>query len=157
MLNFSNDALATSPQTHLVPVSGMFTFTVPTATYSKFFLFFNGAAGGTAIKVTLTYSDAMDTQNATIPDYYSDPTDPTVFNLAPNLAKWDMKTAINEADHHNINGVALTTMPTKMLTSVKVERGAQVRASARPARPRALPAASRSRQSRPATRAAVVE
>ena len=125
VLHFSNDADAASPQTHLVPVSGMFTFPVPAATYSKFFLFFNGAAGGTTIKVTFTYTDAMDTQNATIPDYYSDPTDPTVFNLAPNLAKWDKNTTINEADHHNINGVALTTMPTKMLTSVKVERGAE--------------------------------
>ncbi len=125
VLHFSNDADAASPQTHLVPVSGMFSFPVPVATYSKFFLFFNGAAGGTTIKVTFTYADAMDTQNATIPDYYSDPTDPTVFNLAPNLAKWDKTTTINEANHHNINGVALTTLPSKLLTSVKVERGAQ--------------------------------
>ena len=61
VLNFSNDADATSPQTHLVAPSGMFSFAVPSATYSKFFLFFNGAAGGTTIKVTLTYADGMST------------------------------------------------------------------------------------------------
>jgi hypothetical protein len=127
VLNFSNTADAASPQTHLVPLSSMFTFPVPAATYSKFYLFFNGAAGGASVTVTFVYTDGMGTPvTATIPDYYSDPpaTGP-VFNLAPNLAKWDKNTAINEANHHNINGVELAPVATKTLASVKVERDAK--------------------------------
>src|SRR5262245_1286270 len=48
VLNYSNDAPAASPQNHLVkPAVGTtpsnFTFPVPSATYSKLFLFFHGA------------------------------------------------------------------------------------------------------------------
>jgi len=127
VLNFSNTAAPTSPQTHLMLPSAKIMFLVPTAVYSKFYLFFNGAAGGTTIKVTLTYTDDVSTSNAVIPDYYQNslPTDPVVFDLAPNLAKWDKNTAINEADHHNINGVELLPTAGKTLTNVEVERGAE--------------------------------
>lgn len=127
VLNFSNEAAATSPQTHLMLPSAKITFPVPAATYSKFYLFFNGAAGGTTIKVTLTYTDGTSIANAVIPDYYNNslPTDPVVFDLAPNLAKWDKTTAINEADHHNINGVELLPTAGKTLTNVEVERGVE--------------------------------
>jgi hypothetical protein len=121
------EAPSASPQTHLIPPSGSISFLVPAAKYSKFFLFFNGAAGGTTITVTLTYADGMGTANATIPDYYADvpANDPVLFNLAPNLAKWDKNTAINEANHHNINGVELAPLPDKTLTGIKVVRGAE--------------------------------
>jgi hypothetical protein len=127
VLHFSNAADAASPQTHLVAPSASFSFAVPEATYSKLFLFFNGAAGGTTVNVTLNYADAMDTQNATVPDYYADisATDPVVFNLATDLAKWDKSTAINEANHHNITGVTLNALAGKTLQTVKVERGAE--------------------------------
>jgi hypothetical protein len=126
VLHFSNDADAASPQTHLVMPSASFNFAMPPATYSKLFLFFNGAANGTTIKVTFTYTDGMDTQNATIPDYYADvsPTDPVIFDLATNLAKWDKSTKIAEANHHNITGAELHPTAGKTLTQVQVERGA---------------------------------
>lgn len=126
VLAFSNAASAMAPQTHLVPVSGMFTFAVPSATYSKLFLFFNGAAGGTTLKCTLTYSDASsEVQNASVPDYYADisATDPVIFNLATDLAKWDKASKVTEAGHHNITGVELHPTAGKTLTGVKVERG----------------------------------
>jgi hypothetical protein len=125
VLHFSNDADAASPQTHLVAVGGSFNFMVPAAIYSKLFLFFNGAAGGTTVKATFTYTDGTDTQSATIPDYYADimATDPVIFNLATNLAKWDKNTKIAEANHHNITGAELHPTAGKTLTSVQVERG----------------------------------
>ena len=125
VLHFSNDADAASPQTHKIPPSGSITFALPTATYSKLFLFFNGAAGGTTIKVTLSYADTTGTENATIPDYYmyAPAADPVIFDLATNLAKWDKNTAINEANHHNITGVELHPLSDKPLSAVQVERG----------------------------------
>lgn len=128
ILNFSNDAPATAPQTFLVAALTPFSFPVPTATYSKLFLFFNGAAGGSTIHVTLTYSDATTQMaDAMVPDYYADisPTDPVIFNIATDLAKWDMNTQINEANHHNITGVEITPMAAAMLTEVEVEREAE--------------------------------
>jgi hypothetical protein len=127
VLHFSNAADAASPQTHLVKPSVSFSFAMPAATYSKLFLFFNGAAGGTTVKVTLTYADATtEIQNATVPDYYADisPTDPVIFNLATNLAKWSKTTTIAEANHHNITGVELHPMAAKALTGIQVDRGA---------------------------------
>jgi MYXO-CTERM domain-containing protein len=127
VLNFSNTADAASPQTHKILPGESISFPVPAATYSKIFLFFNGAAGGTTITVTLNYADAMDMKTAMVPDYYADisPNDPVIFNLATNLAKWDMTTKINEANHHNITGVELAGMPGKTLNSIKVERAAE--------------------------------
>jgi hypothetical protein len=128
ILNFSNDAPATSPQTFLVAAMTPFGFPVPVATYSKLFLFFNGAAGGTTIHVTLTYSDnTTQLEDAMVPDYYADisATDPVIFNLATDLAKWDMNTQINEANHHNITGVEIDPMPGAMLSEVEIEREAE--------------------------------
>lgn len=127
VLNFSNAADAASPQTHKILPGESISFPVPAATYSKIFLFFNGAAGGTTITVTLNYADAMDMKTAMVPDYYADisANDPVIFNLATNLAKWDMTTKINEANHHNITGVELAGMAGKTLNSIKVERAAE--------------------------------
>jgi MYXO-CTERM domain-containing protein len=124
VLNYSNAADAASPQTHKILAGDTITFPVPAATYSKMFLFFNGAAGGTMVTVTLTYADATDVKSTKIPDYYADipANDPVIFNLATNLAKWDMTTKINEANHHNITGMEIAGMPGKTLNSIKVER-----------------------------------
>jgi hypothetical protein len=125
VLNFSNAAEATSPQNHLVkPTGGTFTFPVPNATYSKLFVFFHGANGGSKVTLTLTYADATtDVTTAMIPDFFSDPSDPKVFVLAGGLAKWTKTTTIAEANHHNLFGITVTPMA-KTLTTVKVERGA---------------------------------
>jgi hypothetical protein len=126
VLHFSNDADPAAPQTHLVSATTSFSFAVPAATYSKLFLFFNGAAGGTLVTVTLTYADGMEMQTATIPDYYADvpATDLVIFNLATNLAKWDKNSKIAEANHHNITGAEFHPMAAKTLTNVQVERNA---------------------------------
>jgi hypothetical protein len=124
VLNFSNDADPASPQTHFVKVNTTFTFAMPPATYSKLFVFFSGAAGGTPLKLTLTYGDATtELKTITIPDYYADvpATDPVIFNLAPDLAKWSKNTTIAEANHHHITGAELDPMA-KTLTSVLVDR-----------------------------------
>jgi hypothetical protein len=126
VLHFSNDADAASPQTHLIKTGDMMMFPVPTATYSKLFLFFNGAAGGTNIMVTLTYADGMETQPAFIPDYYAGVTNANAvtFDLVLDLAKWDKNTAINEAGHHTITGAEFHPMAGKMLTGVTVSKDA---------------------------------
>jgi hypothetical protein len=132
-LDYSNDAPATSPQNHLVkpPVTpttpgSSFSFPVPAATYSKLFLFFHGANGGTTVKITLTYSDATtDVTMATIPDFGSGavpPANGNVFVLYGNLAKWSKTTTIAEGGNHNIFGAEVDPMA-KTLSMVKVERG----------------------------------
>ncbi len=125
VLHFSNDASPTAPQTHMVnPTNGTFTFPVPPATYSKMFLFFHGADGGTKVTLTLSFADAT-TQvlKATIPDFFADPSDANVFNLATDLAKYSKTTGIAEAGGHRIFGVEVdVTDATKTLMSVKVER-----------------------------------
>jgi hypothetical protein len=107
----------------VAPTGGTFSFPMPPATYSKVFLFFHGANGGSMIKMTLTYSDAT-TQiaNATIPDFFSAPNDPMVFVLAPDLAKWSKTTTIAEANHHNLFGVEVDPMAGKTLTTIQVDR-----------------------------------
>jgi MYXO-CTERM domain-containing protein len=132
VLNFSNAADPTSPQNHLVkPMVGTtppetFTFPVPSATYSKLFLFFHGADNGTTVKITLTYSDATtDVTMATILDFGNGsvpPANGNVFVLVGNLAKWTKTTTIAEAGNHNIFGVTVLPMA-KTLSTVKVERG----------------------------------
>ena len=130
VLSFSNAADATSPQNHLVkPMAGTtppgtFTFPVNPATYSKLYLFFHGANGGTTVKITLIYADATtDVTSAMIPDFFNAPSDAKVFVLAPDLAKWTKTTTIAEGDHHNIFGVTVVPTMAKTLSMVKVERG----------------------------------
>jgi hypothetical protein len=127
VLNFSNAADATSPQTHLLLHSGTMSFPMPAASYSKVFLFFSGADGGATIQATLTYSDATtEIFNATVPDYFADvsPTDPVLFSLISDLAKWSKSTTVAEAGGHHITGVELQpTMASKTLTGVKIDRG----------------------------------
>ena len=132
VLNYSNTADPTSPQCHLVkPMVGttppdVFTFPVPSATYSKLFLFFHGAHGGTTVKITASYADATtDVTMATIGDFGNGsvpPANSNVFVLVGNLAKWTKTATIAEGGNHNIFGVEVDPMA-KTLMSVKVERG----------------------------------
>ena len=124
ILNFSNDANAGSPQAHLVLPSASFNFSTPSATYSKLFLFFNGAAGGATVTIKLMYTGGMQTETAKVPDYYADvpASDPVLFNLATDVAKFDAATVKFET-HHNITGVELHPMADKTLTQVQVDRG----------------------------------
>jgi hypothetical protein len=131
VLNYNN-ADSTSPQNHLVkPMVGTtppetFTFPVPMATYSKMFLFFHGADGGTTVKLTMNYADATtDVTMAKINDFGDGsvpPANGNVFVLVGNLAKWGKAATITEAGNHNIFGVEVDPMA-KTLMSVKVERG----------------------------------
>ncbi len=125
-LHFSNDAPAASPQAHSVNGVGDFTFAPPAATYSKLFLFVTSSEGSSALKVTLSYGATSEVVNITVPDYYNDvaPTDPVVFYLASNMAKWSNQNNIAEMNHHNLDGVELHPMAGQMLTSVKVEKTA---------------------------------
>ena len=123
VLNFSNAAAATAGQVHMIPpMGGTFSFPVPAATYSKFFVFLHSADNGAMVKITLTFSDAT-TQvvTAMVPDFYNAPIDAAVFVLAPNLAKWGMATTLTEANHHNIFGVSLTPTAGKTLTTVQID------------------------------------
>ena len=126
VLNYSNAADPASPQTHLVKAGEAVSFSLPAAVYSKLFLFFNGAAGGSPVTFTLTYADGMEMQTAMVPDYYADvsATDPVIFNLATNLAKYDKTSKVTEANHHNITGVELHPGAGKTLTKLSFVRGA---------------------------------
>lgn len=126
VLNYSNAADAAAPQTHLVKANETVSFAMPAAVYSKVFLFFNGAAGGSPVTFTLTYADGMEMQTATVPDYYADvsATDPVIFNLATNLAKYDKTSKVTEANHHNITGVELHPGAGKTLTKLSFVRSA---------------------------------
>jgi MYXO-CTERM domain-containing protein len=126
-LHFSNDADAASQQTYWVKGMGTFTFPVPAATYSKMFLFLTSSEGSSALKVTLTYADATtDPSNINLPDYYLDvsPTDPVLFNLASDLPKWTKTNAVAESNHHNLTGVEIHPAVGKVLSSIKVDKGA---------------------------------
>jgi hypothetical protein len=127
VLHFSNDAAATSPQTHPTTGAATFSFAVPPATYSKLFLFVTSAEGSSAVKVTLTYSDATsNVVSITVPDYFNDvgANDPVVFNLASNMAKWSKQNTIAEMNHHNLTGLEVHPTAGKTLTDVKVEKTA---------------------------------
>ena len=126
VLHFSNAAASTSQQTHPVNGMGDFTFAVPSATYSKLFLFVTSAEGSSALKVTLSYGAESEVVNITVPDYFNgvSATDPVVFNLATNMAKWSNQNTVSEKDHHNLTGLELHPMAAKMLSSVKVEKAA---------------------------------
>ncbi len=126
ILNFSNAAVPASPQTHWMAPSTSITFAVPSATYSKLFLFFNGAAGGATVTVKLTFTGATQTETAKVPDYYADvaATDPVLFNLASDVAKFDSKTEKYET-HHSITGVELHPMAGQTLTQVQINRATE--------------------------------
>ncbi|HVR64798.1 MAG TPA: hypothetical protein VMU50_23020 [Polyangia bacterium] len=126
VLNFSNDAPATSPQTYQVQPTTDVSFSVPQATYSKLFLFFNGSHGGTTVTMNLLYTDTMETKMVKVPDYAAaiPANDPVIFNLAPNLSKWSLNTTVTEVGGHHITGVELAPMAGKTLKGVTFQRSA---------------------------------
>ncbi|MDB5104109.1 MAG: hypothetical protein JWP91_1798 [Fibrobacteres bacterium] len=123
VLNYSN-ANGTGNQTRPVNGAGDFTFAVPQAKYSKLFLYFTSAEGASSLTFTLTYADSSATVNVELPDYYNDlsATDPVLFYVVKDLAKWSKANKMTEATHHNIDGVELHPAPGKILTGVKVAK-----------------------------------
>jgi hypothetical protein len=126
VLHFSNDADAASQQTYWVKGMGTFTFAVPSATYSKMFLFLTSSEGASLLKINLVYSDATEVSSVNLPDYYADvpATDPVLFNLASDLPKWTKTGAVAEQNHHNLTGVEIHPAAGKVLGSIRVEKGA---------------------------------
>jgi hypothetical protein len=126
VLNFSNDAPASSPQTYQVQPTTDVSFSVPQATYSKLFLFFNGSHGGTTVTMNLLYTDTMETKMVKVPDYAAaiPANDPVIFNLAPNLSKWSLNTTVSEVGGHHITGVELAPIAGKTLKGITFQRSA---------------------------------
>jgi len=126
VLNFSNGAPAASPQTYQVQPTTDVSFSVPQATYSKLFLFFNGSHGGTTVTMNLLYTDTMETKMVKVPDYAAaiPANDPVIFNLAPNLSKWSLNTTVTEVGGHHITGVELAPITGKTLKGVTFQRSA---------------------------------
>lgn len=126
LLHFSNDAAATSQQTHFVRGAGTFTFQTPPAIYSKMFLFVTSSEGASAVKLTMTYADATEIVNVTVPDYFMNipANDPVIFNLATDLPKWNQQHVAVEANHHNLTGLEIHPMAGKTLTSIQVDKTA---------------------------------
>jgi hypothetical protein len=124
-LNFSNDADPMSHQTFWIArTAGTFMFPVPAATYSKMFLFFSSGDATTALTITLGYGAATQVVNVTVPDFFNSPlpTDPVLFNLAPDLPNWYQNGMVYEVAHHNICGVELQPMAGMVLQDIKVDK-----------------------------------
>jgi hypothetical protein len=125
VLNYSN-ADSTHNQTRYVQGAGEFTFSVPQKNYSRMFLFLTSSEGSSTLQIALTYSDATETKNFVLPDYWNDiaATDPDFCYLAHDLAKWGKQNNMTEANHHNIDALDVHPNPAKMLTGIKVQKTA---------------------------------
>lgn len=127
ILNYSN-ANGTDNQTRFVKGVGDFTMPVPSARYAKLFLYFTSAEGASSLMFTLNYADSThETVNVEFPDYYNDipATDPVLFYVVKDLAKWSKANKMTEATHHNIDGIELKPSQAKALASVKVAKTAK--------------------------------
>lgn len=127
ILNYSN-ANGTDNQTRFVKGAGDFTMPVPAAKYSKLFLYFTSAEGASSLTFTFNYADSThETVNVELPDYYNDiaATDPVLFYVVKDLAKWSKANKMTEATHHNIDGIELKPSQAKALASVKVAKTAK--------------------------------
>ncbi len=126
-LNYSN-ADGTGNQTRYVRLAGEFTVPVPAAKYSKVFLFFTSSEGASTLTFLLTYADATtETKNVVLPDYFDviNTTDPVLFNLVLDMAKWNKLNVHTESNHHNLDGVELHPAADKILSSIKVTKTAK--------------------------------
>jgi len=124
VLNYSN-ANGADNQTRFVKGVGDFTLPVPSAKYSKLFLYFTSAEGASSLTFTLTYADSSrDSVKVELPDYYNDlaANDPVLFYVVKDLAKWSKANKMTEATHHNIDGIELKPSQAKALASVKVAK-----------------------------------
>jgi MYXO-CTERM domain-containing protein len=127
VLHFSNDAPATSQQTHYVRGAGNFSFAVPASTYSKLFVFATSSEGTSTLRVTMTYADTTtDVANIVVPDYYTviPANDPVIFNLASDLPKWTKTNTIAEMNHHNLTGLEIHPALSKVLNNVQIDKTA---------------------------------
>jgi hypothetical protein len=124
VLNFSNAALADSPQAHHLTGVGMFAFSVPAATYSKLILFFSSSYGDSRLTMTMTYADGTTSMTAlTLPDWGLGGTlPPTCFQLIAGLHKWTKQGMSVDTPSHTITGVDLFPTATKVLTRVEVSK-----------------------------------
>jgi hypothetical protein len=123
VLNYNNTD-GTNKQTHFVTGAGEFSFAVTQTKYSKMFLFLTSSEGTSSIQVTLTYTDATESKDFVVPDYYTDiaANDPNFCYLIKDLAKWNRQNVMTETNHHNIDALNVHPNPAKVLTGIKVQK-----------------------------------
>ncbi len=126
VLHFANDADPASQQTRFVAGAGSFTIPIPSASYSKLFVFLTSAEGASALKFTLTYADGSADVSVSLPDYVENipANDPVLFNLASDLAKWRKQGGVQEHGGHNLSGVELVPDAGRVLNELTLEKGA---------------------------------
>jgi hypothetical protein len=129
ILHFSNDASATSLQTHFLNGPGDFQFAVPQATYSKLFLYMTSSYGASPLTVTTTYASGQpSTTSFMLPDWGTGqplPTNPPIFfNLISDMHKWTAGDQQVDSPVHTITGVAISTDSSRALTSVQLNSSA---------------------------------
>jgi hypothetical protein len=129
ILHFSNDASATSLQTHFLNGPGDFQFAVPQATYSKLFLYMTSSYGASPLTITATYASGQpSTTSFMLPDWGTGqplPTNPPIFfNLISGMHKWTAGDQQVDSPVHTITGVAISTDSSRTLTSIQVNSSA---------------------------------
>jgi len=98
---------------------------IPAKSFQTLFLFFTSAEGPSEVSATLHYQDGkVQRETIQIPDYYRAPirSEKSLFALASDLAKWNAKGKMAEADHHFIYGWKIRTDDSRPLQSVTLEK-----------------------------------
>ena len=123
LLHYSNSD-GISKQAVAINGAGSFSFDVPAKKYSDMFLAFTSAEGSSKIKVSLKYTDGVESKSYEVPDYYKDipADDPDFCYLAHNLAKWGKTNNMTEKDHHNIDLLNIHPDKNRKLLSLKLEK-----------------------------------
>jgi hypothetical protein len=123
LLHYSNSD-GISKQAMAITGAGSFSFEVPAKRYSGLFLAFTSAEGASQIKVSLKYTDGVESKSFEVPDYYKDiPADDRDFcYLAHDLAKWGKTNNMTEKDHHNIDLLNIHPDGSRKLISIQVEK-----------------------------------
>ncbi len=104
-----------------------FTIPVPGGNYSKIFIIMTSSEGDANLRFTLVYNDSSEIKPVILKDYGTGttsilPTDPVLFYLVKNMAKWSSTNAVAEQKNHNVDGIELHPIATKILTAVKVKK-----------------------------------
>jgi hypothetical protein len=123
LLHYSNHD-GVSKQAVAINGTGSFSFDVPAKKYSGLFLAFTSAEGASQIKVSLKYTDGVESKSFEVPDYYKDipADDPDFCYLAHDLAKWGKTNNMTEKDHHNIDLLNIHPDENRKLVSIQVEK-----------------------------------
>lgn len=113
-----------SNQTVAITHSGSFSFKVPSKHYSSLFFALTSSEGASQIKISLHYTDGIESRSIEVPDYYMDiPAENTDWcYLAHNLAKWGKMNQMTEKDHHNIDLLNIHPDPNRRLKSIQIEK-----------------------------------